>query len=113
MRKRHILIIALPLVAFFYGCQNNGQNKTSTPMKSLDSLFENYYNDRMKLFPLEATTNGDNRYNNLLPIDISDSYRSKIHAFYQQYLDSLATYKMEDLPVEEQISYEILAWDLH
>ena len=81
-------------------------------MKSISNLFEQYYDERMQLFPLEATTNGDNRYNNILPADISDSYRDTIKVFYQTFLDSLNTYKRNELPENDQISYDILKWDL-
>lgn len=38
---------------------------------------------------LEATANGDNRYNDQLPIDISESYRMKVKAFYESQLKTL------------------------
>jgi uncharacterized protein (DUF885 family) len=81
-------------------------------MKSMDQITEQYYNERMALFPLEATTNGDNRYNAVLPIDISSSYRDTLRKFYQKYLDTLGTVHRENLDESQQISYDILKWDL-
>ena len=81
-------------------------------MKSIDPLLEQYYNDRLKMFPMEATTNGDNRYNHLLPIDISDSYRDSLRSFYKSYLDTLETYRRDDLNDDSRMSYDILTWDL-
>ena len=81
-------------------------------MKSISDFFEKYYNEHNRLFPMTATTNGDNRYNDLFPDDISESYRDTLKLFFQNYLDSLNTYQREKLSPEDQISYDILKWDL-
>jgi len=81
-------------------------------MQPINDLFEQYYNDRMKLFPLEATANGDNRYNDRLPIDISDSYRDTLKSFYQKYLNALNTYDTTSLSENNKMSYDMLHWDL-
>ena len=52
-------------------------------------MLENYYDERMQLFPLEATINGDNRFNNLLPADFTDSYREKLTYFFTKNNNSI------------------------
>ena len=47
----------------------------------LQQVFENYYEERLKLFPLEATTLGDNRYNNILQNDGSTEFLKKEEGF--------------------------------
>lgn len=86
--------------------RTNGQSITSN--NSLQNLFENYYQDRLKLFPLEATTAGDTRYNNLLPNDGSQVYLKQVHDFYTKYQNELSKYKPEKLNSEDRISYLIL-----
>src|SRR5438477_12935821 len=78
------------------------------PMNSASSLFDRYYEERMRLFPLEATSNGDNRYNDLLPVDISDSYRDTVKAFYQKYHDALNKLDTAGLNENDKISYQNL-----
>ena len=74
----------------------------------LHQLFENYYQDRLKLFPLEATTIGDNRYNNILQNDGTQVFLKKAHDFYSKYQNDLKNYKPQMLNSEDRISYYIL-----
>lgn len=84
------------------GAQTVSQNNV------LHHLFKNYYEDRIKLFPLEATAAGDNRYNNLLPNDGSQSFLKQVHEFYSKYQKTLSSYKPESLSQEDRISFYIL-----
>ena len=73
----------------------------------MNKVFDNYYEERLKLFPLEATAIADNRYNDQLPCDISDSYREKLKLFYQKYLDEISKFKREELKGEDVLSYDV------
>lgn len=64
------------------------------------------------MFPFEATANGDNRYNDKMYVDISESYRDSIRSFFKTYSDKLHAYKLNDLDSNDRISYQILDWDL-
>src|SRR6478735_9703722 len=86
----------------------NSFAQTLTENKALRQLFDNYYEERLKLFPLEATSIGDNRYNDLLPNDGSAQYREQLHAFYLKYKNQLAGFKRESLNETDKISYDIL-----
>jgi uncharacterized protein (DUF885 family) len=61
----------------------------------------------MKLFPLEATANGDTRYNNLLPLDFTDSYRDTLKDFFNRYRIYVTKYDRETLNDNDKISYDI------
>lgn len=80
--------------------------------KLLGMLLENYYEKRIRLFPLEATQNGDTRYNDLLPVDFTESYKARLKAFYTNYLDSLKQFPRRHLNENDGISYDILKRDL-
>ena len=60
-----------------------------------------------KLFPLEATALGDNRYNDRLPIDFTDSYRDSLQNFFSKYKTFLTKYDREALNENDRISYDI------
>ena len=75
--------------------------------KSFNEFLDSYYEERLKYFPLEATQIGDNRYNNLLPNDISESFRSDLRDFYSRYKSELTHYRRDSLTVQEQVSYDI------
>jgi len=80
--------------------------------KELAALFEKYYDERMQLFPLEATTNGDNRYNDQMPADFTDSYRSRLKDFYTKYLNYLNEFERDHLNDNDKISYDILKYEM-
>ncbi|MEP7170306.1 MAG: DUF885 domain-containing protein, partial [Bacteroidota bacterium] len=121
MKKILLLFPIVFLLLFINCCQSVKEKDKETtvsennisPKESFRTKFlERYYDERMKLFPLEATANGDNRYNDILPNDITESYRQKIKSFYESYLKELDTYHRNALSSNEQISYDILKWDL-
>lgn len=87
----------------------------ASPLKQLNAqnaqlhkLFDNYYEDYIKLFPLVATSIGDNRYNDVLPNDGSAQFRQQAHDFYIEYKNELAGYKRESLNAADKISYDVL-----
>ena len=62
----------MPL-ALLFSCSNH-ENKSNTG-KSLSSVLDTYWEERMQLYPLEATAKGDYRYNDKLTITIAESFR--------------------------------------
>jgi uncharacterized protein (DUF885 family) len=75
--------------------------------KEFGLVLNDYYNDRMKYFPLEATENGDNRYNDDLPVDFTDSYLDTLRNFFGGYLNKILVFERDKLNVNDQISYDI------
>src|SRR5258705_3982095 len=87
--------------------QQELKNSANDNSKDVNKIFDNYYEERLQLFPLEATAIADNRYNDKLPCDISDSYREKLKAFYKKYLDEISAVKRENLKGEDALSYDV------
>ena len=81
---------------------------TVAPDNTFDKFTDRYYEEYLKLNPLEATQIADNRYNDQLPIDISEAYRDSIRSFYRRYRDSLQYFDRSALTEQQQISYDIL-----
>jgi uncharacterized protein (DUF885 family) len=75
--------------------------------QALSSVLDNYYNDRMRYLPLEATQNGDSRYNDLLPADFTDSYMDSLRGFFTGYLRQILVFDRDRLNQNDQISYDI------
>lgn len=73
----------------------------------LHRLLDRYYDDRLRYYPLEATQINDQRYNDTLPVDISESYREKLRAFYNGYLDEINKFDRNSLSNDDQISYDV------
>lgn len=105
--------VAVTLFAFITSCQQPVPvSRENIVNESFNHFLGNYYENRLKMFPLEATFNGDNRYNDQLKIDISEEERNKQHLFYQSALDSLNQFNYEKLDGNEKLSYEVLKRDL-
>ena len=72
----------------------------------LSALLDKYYEERLQLFPLEATSIGDNRYNDQLYIDFTDSYRKKLKDFYTRYQVYISKFERDALNENDQLSYD-------
>lgn len=73
----------------------------------LAAFFHDYYEQRLQYFPLEATSNGDNRYNDKLYADFTDSYRAKLKTFWEKALADLGQFNRDSLNSNDQVSYDI------
>ena len=76
-------------------------------MKTINQILDEYYEERLQYFPLEATQIADPRYNDKLPADISDSYREKLKSFFNKYLDAIASVDTSGINEQEKISYDV------
>jgi uncharacterized protein (DUF885 family) len=101
------LLTLAAISLFLIGCNESKENK------QLKNLFEHYYEERLQFFPLEATSQGDNRFNDKLPIDISESYRKSLLNFYQTYINSLDRIETKELSEDEIIQYNTLRFNLN
>ncbi|MBX7109192.1 MAG: DUF885 domain-containing protein [Chitinophagales bacterium] len=110
MRSTLLLAFALSVAACNTGDKKADENTTG---RSLAPLLHQYYEDHLKLFPLEATQNGDYRYNDQLPNDMTAAFRNREKQMLQNYLDSLKTYDRATLSENDQMSYDVLEWELN
>ncbi len=83
-----------------------------TASAPLAALFEAYWEEQAKLFPVGATSQGDNRYNDQLPNDQTQAFRQQIRAFCQKYQTQLRKTDRKALNANDQTSYDILDYDL-
>ncbi len=87
------------------------QEKNSTDLVSFDDFLENYYQENIKLYRINATFQGDSRYNDTLPNFLSTSFEAKEKAFFQSYLKEVANYPDTLLSEEQQLSKKVLKWE--
>lgn len=102
--------LLMMLLAGLLACTSSEKAQES-PSISFDSLLSQYYEERLKLFPLDATYAGDNRYNDQLPNDLTQEYREKVKSFFTSYRDQLKTIEKNTLSENDQMSYEVLLWE--
>ena len=87
------VIFFLSIIIITTSCKPGKINQIKEDNKEFANLPDKYYDDRMQLFPIEATTNGDTRFNNLLPAAFTDSYYTKLKDFFNKYTGYRFCYK--------------------
>ncbi|MGI4741721.1 MAG: DUF885 domain-containing protein [Janthinobacterium lividum] len=80
--------------------------------KPLATLFEMYWNEQAKFFPLGATAQGDNRYNDQLPNNQTRAFRQQVQQFYQRYLTQLNQIERGKLSANDALNYEVFRYEL-
>jgi uncharacterized protein (DUF885 family) len=89
-----------------------GTTASATTSAPLHALFAAYWDENARLFPLEATAEGDNRYNDQLPNDQTRAFRQQQRQFYQQYLTRVQQVDRRQLSAEDQVSYDVFRYQL-
>ncbi|UOQ71906.1 DUF885 domain-containing protein [Hymenobacter cellulosilyticus] len=109
-------LLACALLASCNQQKTGDQNGTTTGadanVKDLKTLFENYWEEQAKLFPMSATAQGDNRYNDQLPNDQTKAFRDGLGTFYQRYLTQLGKFNRDELSANDRVSYDLFQYDL-
>ena len=110
MKKFAIYFIAI--MSLLSACKLSNSNQHDAKNTELAALMDKYYEERLQLFPLEATSIGDDRYNDKLYADFTDSYRKKIKAFFSTYLVYAEKFDLKTLNENDKLSHEIFKHEL-
>lgn len=105
MKKYYLLLFAL----FILGC--TPPSKTTTAEK-FASVLEDYYQDGLALYRINATYEGDVRYNDTLPNFLSPDFKAKEAAYFNTYKTAINAFDDKSLSAEDQLSKKILNWEL-
>lgn len=108
MRLASLLIFA---ALFCVTCRQTPKQQPAPAAPPLNDLLEKYYRERLSFFPLDATLQGVEGYNDQLQIDVSEGFRRQLRDFYQRTKSALAQYDPAKLDDNDRISYEILQWE--
>lgn len=79
---------------------------------NIDSIASKYYEGYLKMYPLEATMQGDSRYNDQLSNNLSDEFISKEIEFYTDTQKKLKSIEYDDLSDEQKTVYDVLDYTL-
>ncbi|NML38813.1 DUF885 domain-containing protein [Chitinophaga sp. G-6-1-13] len=91
-------------------CTTNIQAQKNN--RQLQQLFDNYYAERMQLFPSEATTAGFHQYDDRLAMEGAAPYLAATETFYRKYLGELKKFDKTELNTGDRISCDILTYTL-
>lgn len=106
------IVMMLCIVVAFLSCKKKDSPLTKVTPIEIDSIASNYYDQYLKLYPLEATAQGDNRYNDQLPINIDKDFISGEIAFYNSVQEQLKKVDYKGLSDEDKTVYDVLDYTL-
>ena len=101
--------IAYLVLFLLLSCDFNSENIQNNV--ELNTILENYYQDGLKLNPINATNEGDSRYNDKFPELITDNYKNKQAEYYNKYLNKVSKFEINDLSDVDKMSKSILEWE--
>ena len=109
-------VLFLFLLGSMAACNQSDKTATSKTAvtdsnKELAEFFDQYHEETLKLFPFAATVEGDNRYNDQLPVDFTDGYRTRLKKFFEDELDHLQKFDRTKLNDEDKLSYDIFKYN--
>ena len=100
------ILVLFSLSITFFSCQIN--NKQS---EEINQVFENYYQESLRLYPLNATSQGDQRYNDFLPDNLTDKFKNEEKIFYLNYRNRLNEFDNSNLSKDDVLSKKVLLWE--
>jgi len=118
MIVRPHLILAIAIATALVGCATTPTGSTPASSRSvaskaqqLNRLYDQFWEESLKLNPIQATFQGDPRYNDQLPNFLSADYRAQSHAFTAGWLKKIQAVGPSGLNGQDLISYEIFLHD--
>ncbi len=113
----HKIVLPVLLAAVLAGCTSSPDKPvTGTPDSvanaQLTAYLEAYWERSSQLFPLAATAQGDNRFNDQLPNDGTRAFRDTLTAFYTRSRAGLGQFDQVELSADDRLSLDIFRYDL-
>ena len=112
------LITIIFAVFLFAACKNDSKekekdnSKTNTTVSTdFNKMLDNYYQEGLKLNPLNATFSGDTRYNDSFPNLLSDEYNAELKNYFTTYKEEVSNFADSTLSETEKMSKEVLLWE--
>ena len=105
----------LTLICFscLLSCKNEPkeENRKIATNSEFNTLLDNYYEDGLKLNPINATTSGDMRYNDKFPNTLSQEYTDSLKNYYEHYKEEASHFDVSNLNETDLMSKAILDWE--
>ena len=115
MTLRTRLVLAIAIATAISGCATTGASMSAggshqiaeSKAAQLDKLYQQFWEENLKLNPIQATFQGDNRYNDQLPNFYAADFRRHAHDFTVGWLDKVQKVGSDGLSGQDLLSYEI------
>lgn len=109
---KKILLLGCLCLGFLACNEKQQPGNEKNVSASFHKMLDQYWEERMQLFPLEATSNGDYRFNDKMTITISESFRDSTKRFYENYLAQLREVDSSKLNENDMISYRLFGYEM-
>ncbi|MDL1913859.1 MAG: DUF885 domain-containing protein [Bergeyella sp.] len=106
------LVALVFVVLWVLSCKKNDRPMPKKQPTDIDSIAVLYFEEYLKLYPLQATQIGDNRYNDQLPIDIDKNFIKGELSFYKKIEGQLEQVNYSDLSDEKKRVYDVLSFQV-
>ncbi len=104
MMRNLLLCVAVLLIV---SCNNS-----KTDEMDFNALCAQYFDDKNALNPLDATFNGQSKYNDRLELEMTQEYRERQKAFFDKYELALKKVDTKTLDQEQQLSLGVMQWEI-
>ena len=113
MIKNILTLVCITLLVA--SCKNEPKttdaDMTKNQTEAFNKMLDDYYEEGLKLNPLNATMSGDDRYNDQFPNILSNDYQNQVKAYYTKYNDLLKEYDETTMSDSEKMTKAILQWE--
>lgn len=106
------MLFGFLVMANLLSCKKSDSPVTKETPADIDSIAANYYEQYLKLYPLEATAQGDLRYNDQLPVNIDRDFISGEIAFYNTVQNQLKKVDYNSLSDEKKTVFNVLDYTI-
>lgn len=113
VKKTIAVLLALVLLT---ACKNEPNEKKNAETENnvstdFNQMLDNYYEEGLRLNPVNVTFSGDTRYNDSFPNFLSDEYIAALKSYYTKYKEEASGFEDADLSETEKMSKDILLWE--
>lgn len=106
------LLVCLSLL--FTSCKKDEKEITNYDLSSItdfNEVLKSYQEESLKLYPLNATSAGDNRYNDYVNNFLSEEFIEQQKAFFTAYKNKIASFDDANLSETDKLSKAVLLWE--
>ena len=107
-----ICFIGLLILMFIQTSCSDSEKESVAESKKLNQIFDEYFEETLKLYPTYATYIGDNRYDDRLQNDASITLRNADKNLSIKYLKKISAINRNLLQGQDKISYDIFESDM-
>lgn len=106
------LLVCLSLL--FTSCKKDekeSKNYDLSQISDFNEVLKSYHEESLKLYPINATYAGDNRYNDYFNNFLSEEFIAQQKAFFTAYKNKIESFDDANLSENDRLSKTILMWE--